>query len=123
MFQVPKKVQDKPEKSLAPVQTQSSKSRQLKKLQGKSQLSACPPPEPQYNSLTELATPISSISAFCQAVLSKIIPNEFWGKGAAQEHNKKCFLKQIHHFIHLRRFESMNLHDVMQGMKVGLPSS
>lgn len=76
-------------------------------------------PELQYTSLTELATPISSVSAFCQAVLSKVIPNEFWGQASSiQEHNKACFLKKVHHFIHLRRFESMCLHEVMQGMKV-----
>jgi len=75
-------------------------------------------PEQQYDSLVELATPVSGVSAFCQAVLSKIIPNEFWGKGLIQEHNKACFLKHVHQFIHLRRFESMCLHEAVQGMKV-----
>jgi len=66
------------------------------------------------DSIVDLATPISNISAFCQAVLSKTIPNGFWGG----DRNKKCFLKSVHHFIHLRRFETMCLHEVMQGMKV-----
>ena len=61
---------------------------------------------------------MSSVSAFCQTVLSKVIPNEFWGQGSVQEHNKTCFLKKVHHFTHLGRFESMCLHEVMQGMKV-----
>lgn len=73
---------------------------------------------PQYDSLVELATPSSAVSAFCQAVLSKVVPNELWGNGPAQEHNKKCFLKHVHQFIHLRRFEIMCLHGVMQGMKI-----
>jgi telomerase reverse transcriptase len=81
---------------------------------------AVPTPALQYGSLTDLATPVSSVSAFCQAVLSKVIPNEFWGQGATQEHNRACFLKRVHHFIHLRRFESMCLHEVMQGMKVSI---
>jgi hypothetical protein len=72
----------------------------------------------RYDSLIELATPVASISAFCQAVLSKIIPNEFWGQGSTQEHNKKCFLKKVNHFIYLRRFESMCLHELMQELKV-----
>jgi telomerase reverse transcriptase len=80
--------------------------------------SAVPPPDFHYASLTELATPVSDISAFCRAVLSKVIPNDFWGQSEIQEHNKACFLKQVHHFINLRRFESMCLHEVMQGMKV-----
>lgn len=72
----------------------------------------------EYSTLTDLATPISSVSAFCQAVISKVIPKDFWGTGPVQEHNRACFLKKVHHFIHLRRFESMCLHEVMQGMKV-----
>lgn len=71
-------------------------------------------PELKCTSLTELATPASSVSAFCQAVISKVIPDGFWG----EKQNKSCFLKKVHHFIHLRRFESMCLHEVMQGMKV-----
>lgn len=73
----------------------------------------------QYASLTELATPAASVSAFCQAVISRVIPNEFWGQESIQEHNKACFLRKIHHFVCLRRFECMYLHEVMQGMKVG----
>ncbi|EGO53691.1 hypothetical protein NEUTE1DRAFT_19417, partial [Neurospora tetrasperma FGSC 2508] len=77
----------------------------------------------QSYSLLDLATPISSISAFCQAVLSKIIPNDFWGssdseEGHPQEHNKSVFLKQIDAFIRLRRFESMTLHNLVQGMQL-----
>lgn len=71
-----------------------------------------------YSSLMELATPISSISNFCQAVLSKIIPNEFWGTGDIQSQNRKLFLKSVDHFIRLRRFETMSLHELMTGLKV-----
>ncbi|KAL2133055.1 hypothetical protein VTI74DRAFT_2994 [Chaetomium olivicolor] len=84
----------------------------------KTNSSAAPTPDLQYTSLTDLATPVAKISAFCQAVLSRVIPNDFWGRGPIQEHNKACFLKKVHHFIHLRRFESMCLHEVMQGMKI-----
>jgi telomerase reverse transcriptase len=73
----------------------------------------------QYASLTELATPAANVSAFCQAVISRVIPNGFWGQDAVQEHNKTCFLNKVDHFVHLRRFESMYLHEMMQGMKVG----
>ncbi|GAB1310439.1 Telomerase reverse transcriptase [Madurella fahalii] len=84
----------------------------------KSKPPAASMPDLQYTSLTELATPISSVSAFCQAIVSKVIPSGFWGQAATQAHNRACFLKKIHHFVHLRRFESMCLHEVMQGMKV-----
>jgi len=69
-------------------------------------------------SLVDLATPISHVSAFCQAVFKRILPNELWGTGEAGSHNKSIFLKHVDRFIKLRRFESMNLHDMMQGLKV-----
>ncbi|KAM4059685.1 telomerase ribonucleoprotein complex - RNA binding domain-containing protein [Hirsutella rhossiliensis] len=68
--------------------------------------------------LVDLACPASCVSAFCQAVLSKIIPNEFWGDGETLCHNKAAFLHKVHHFIKLRRFESMTLHEISQGFKV-----
>lgn len=70
------------------------------------------------SSIFDLATPPSSISAFCQAVLKKIVPNGFWGSGSAAEHNEDLFLKNVDKFISLRRFEGMSLHEVTQGMKV-----
>lgn len=64
------------------------------------------------------ATPVAKVSAFCRSVLSRIIPDEFWGVREEQAHNKKVFLNNVDHFVKLRRFESMSLHDVMHGMKV-----
>lgn len=69
-------------------------------------------------SIVDLATPVSQVSAFCQRVLSKIIPNEFWGVGSTQKHNKELVLRNVDRFIRLRRFENMSLHDVYQGIKV-----
>lgn len=71
-------------------------------------------------SLVQLATSTSQVSAFCQAVLSHIIPNEFWGQGDTLCYNKTSFLQKVDRFIKLRRFESMTLHDVSQGLKVCL---
>lgn len=78
-------------------------------------------PTVQFSSLDELATPTSSVSAFCQAVLSKIVPNDFWGSGELQTHNKAAFLKSIDHFVKLRRFETFSLHELSQGLKVSKP--
>ncbi|KAL2018698.1 hypothetical protein VTK56DRAFT_472 [Thermocarpiscus australiensis] len=112
----PKKGQAASSKVLPLSSRPSSKSVKAGK---KSRQSTSSAPDFHYTSLTELATPVSSVSAFCQAVMSKVIPNDFWGQvPSIQEHNKACFLKKVHHFIHLRRFESMCLHEVMQGMKV-----
>lgn len=70
------------------------------------------------SSIFGLATPPSNISAFCQAVLKKIVPSGFWGSGSIAEHNESTFLKNVDRFISLRRFEGMSLHEVTQGMKV-----
>ena len=68
--------------------------------------------------LVDLATPPARVSAFCQAALDRILPNEFFGPGSIGEQNKNLLLKKVHQFVMLRRFEGMSLHEVMQGMKV-----
>ncbi|RDA96012.1 hypothetical protein CP533_5880, partial [Ophiocordyceps camponoti-saundersi (nom. inval.)] len=69
-------------------------------------------------SLVDAATPVSHVSAFCQAVMSKIIPNQFWGDGDTGSHNKAAFLRKVDHFVKLRRFESISLHEILQGIRV-----
>ncbi len=97
------------------VKASQSKNSKAKK---KSKQSADPTPTLQFETLVELATPVASISAFCQAVLRKIIPADFWGTGDAREPNREVFLKNVDHFLRLRRFESMSLHEAAQGIKV-----
>lgn len=75
-------------------------------------------PAVKFNSLTELATPPSQVSAFCRATLSKMIPNEFWGSGPHQLHNKRLIMSKVDHFVKLRRFEYMSLGEVADGLKV-----
>lgn len=68
--------------------------------------------------IVELATPISKVSSFVQAAVLKVIPSAFWGTGDDGEHNKSLAGQKIQHFIALRRYESTNLHDLLQGFKV-----
>ncbi|PTB67108.1 hypothetical protein BBK36DRAFT_1088057, partial [Trichoderma citrinoviride] len=72
---------------------------------------------PEYESLVELACPVACVSAFCQAALSKIIPDSFWGN-EKNCHNKAVFLRKVDHFIKLRRFETISLHEIAQDFKV-----
>ncbi|QGI75914.1 unnamed protein product [Fusarium fujikuroi] len=65
-----------------------------------------------------LATPSSQVSSFCQAVLSKIIPRDFWGDDAVQKRNKFTIMRSVDRFIRLRRFETMSLHEITQNMKM-----
>ncbi|KAL8331586.1 hypothetical protein RB593_002150 [Gaeumannomyces tritici] len=74
--------------------------------------------EGHNTSTLDLSSPVSHVSAYCQAVLSKIIPTDFWGTGNVQIENKRRFLKHVDHFVKLRRFETMNLHELKQGFKI-----
>lgn len=67
-----------------------------------------------------MATSSAEVSSFCQAVFKKVIPQGFWGSGSAADHNKLQFMKKIDQFISLRRFESMTLYELTQGIQVSL---
>ncbi|EGX91766.1 telomerase reverse transcriptase, putative [Cordyceps militaris CM01] len=68
--------------------------------------------------IVDLATPVSHVSVFLQAVLSKILPGAFLGEGDDLRHNQALLAKKAHHFVTLRRFESMSLHELSQGFKI-----
>ena len=74
--------------------------------------------EPPKAPLVSQATPHADVSAFCQAVLSNLIPNRFWGTGSRGQENKNVIMRNIDRFVRLRRFESLSLHAVFQGLKV-----
>ncbi|KAL2072875.1 hypothetical protein VTL71DRAFT_12218 [Oculimacula yallundae] len=80
-----------------------------------SNLITIPPKKP---SMMNHATPTANVFAFCRAVLSRLIPDEFWGSGNVKRHNLKIFHQNIDKFIELRRFESLSLHEVTQGLKI-----
>jgi hypothetical protein len=73
----------------------------------------------QKNCFIDYATPSSSVSAFCRAVLTKVIPNAFFGVGQGGRDNRRLIMKQIDRFIRLSRYESLSLHEVCEGLKVG----
>ncbi|KAI9884054.1 MAG: hypothetical protein M1823_004168 [Watsoniomyces obsoletus] len=64
------------------------------------------------------ATPAASVSAFVRATLDHIIPNGFWGNGKTQMENKQLLMRKVDHFISQRRFESISLHEILQGFKI-----
>ncbi|KAJ5496602.1 reverse transcriptase [Penicillium fimorum] len=69
-------------------------------------------------SLTDYATPASSVSAFCRAVIQKVIPRQFWGVGPDGISHLRLVLRHVDQFIKLRRFESLSLHEVCKGVKI-----
>ncbi|KAJ5577953.1 Telomere reverse transcriptase [Penicillium hispanicum] len=74
-------------------------------------------PKPKL-SLTDYATPVSSVSAFCRSVLQKLIPLQFFGEGSEGKLNRNLVMQHVDSFIKLRRFENLSLHEVCKGLKV-----
>ncbi|KAK1527644.1 telomerase reverse transcriptase [Colletotrichum costaricense] len=79
---------------------------------------AAPPLLPTFDAITDLATPAAHVSAFCQAVLAKIIPDEMWGTGEGGTYNKSQILRKVDHFVKLRRFEAISLCELADGLKI-----
>lgn len=74
--------------------------------------------EQLHDNVLHLATPASQVSAFCRSVISHVFSSQFWGEGEAKVHNEANIMARIDRFVRLGRYESMSMHDVMQGMKV-----
>ena len=72
----------------------------------------------QNTSIVTFATPISDVSAFCRATISKLVPDGFWGEKDGGAENKAIVMQNIDRFVYLRRFETVSLHLVSQGLKV-----
>lgn len=71
---------------------------------------------------TNLATPVSCVSAFCQAVIKKVIPRGFWGTEEVQKHNQRVILQMVDQFLRARKFETLSLDEIMSTLKVFAPS-
>lgn len=67
----------------------------------------------QDTCFTDMACPTAHVSAFCRAVVANVIPNAFWGGDS----NKSIIMSWIDHFVHLRRFESLTLHQVIENIQ------
>ncbi|PGH29534.1 telomerase reverse transcriptase [[Emmonsia] crescens] len=73
---------------------------------------------PRKLPMTDYATPHAAVSAFCRAVLLKLIPNELYGYGEDGIKNRDIIMRHVDSFVQLRRFESLSLHEVSQGLKI-----
>jgi telomerase reverse transcriptase len=63
-----------------------------------------------------MACHTAHVSAFCRAVIFKVIPDGFWGN----DENKRTIMYWVDQFVDLRRFESLTLHQVTQEIQVYL---
>ncbi|RDW94000.1 telomerase reverse transcriptase [Aspergillus mulundensis] len=73
--------------------------------------------KPKVN-LTDHATPTASISAFCRAAIRSLIPLGFFGVGDQGISHQKIILGHVDRFIRMRRYESLSLHEVCEGIKI-----
>lgn len=61
-----------------------------------------------------MACPTAHVSAFCRAVVTKVIPKGFWG----DNDNERAIMHCIDQFVGLRKFETLTLHQVTQKLQV-----
>lgn len=63
---------------------------------------------------TDMACPTAHVSAFCRAVVAKVIPRGFWGNDG----NKRTIMHYIDQFVSLRKYETLTMHQVTQNLEV-----
>jgi telomerase reverse transcriptase len=68
--------------------------------------------------IADLATPGTAVSAFVRSAISRLIPTEAWGTGDIGKSNASWFLLNVDNFVQRRKFESMTLHEIIQGLKI-----
>lgn len=70
------------------------------------------------DSILAYATPAAHVSAFCRAVIGRILPGNAVGVGADGEHNLRVLCGMVDQFVQMRRYESLSLHEVFQNLKI-----
>jgi telomerase reverse transcriptase len=73
----------------------------------------------QRANLTDYATPVASVSAFCKAVIQNLVPLEFFGTGEQGYAHQEIILGHVDRFTRLRRFENLSLDDICRSIRVG----
>lgn len=63
---------------------------------------------------TMYRTSTKGVARFLKLVLLHLVPHELFGS----RHNRKQFLAMIDNFVFARRFETLSLHHIIQGMRI-----
>ena len=74
-------------------------------------------PKKELPHFAKLASSVARVSAFCRAVIRNVIPFELVGAESVQSPNWKVLMQQVDKFLRLRRFETVTLEDILQGLK------
>lgn len=64
------------------------------------------------------ATVLTSVSAFCRAVIRNVFPPDAFGTGSCEDDSFEIIMRAVDSFVCLRRYESFSLHNVIQGMAI-----
>lgn len=73
--------------------------------------------DPESSFLPYTSSP-DQVSAFCQSIMTKVVPHGLFGTEDEGRANWQKILGHIDRFVQMRKFESLSLHDVCQGLKV-----
>ena len=69
---------------------------------------------------TSLSIPSSNVSAFIRSVLRRLLPPTSFGAGEEGESNWRVFSRSVNAFLTKRKFETLCLNDIMQGIKISV---
>lgn len=64
------------------------------------------------------ASSSAQVSAFCRAAVRSVFPFDFFCSCGTRPSNIDVVARQIDRFVSLRRFETMSLHDALQGLAI-----
>lgn len=70
------------------------------------------------HSFLPYSTHPSRVSAFCRMAITHLLPSDAFGVGPDGAQNHQHIMMSIDKFVQMRRFESMTLHRVVQGLRV-----
>ncbi|QIX00073.1 hypothetical protein AMS68_005590 [Peltaster fructicola] len=69
---------------------------------------------PALDDSIALAIPDNMVVAFCQAAVLNVFGAECFGS----VHNRRCIEAKINHFVRLRRYENVSVHDLLDGIRI-----
>lgn len=77
-----------------------------------------PPETDAETSFLPHSTRAECVSAFCRSVLRRLLPATCFGTGLDGTHNFNTIMYHVDRFVHMRRFETMSLHEVIQHLRI-----
>lgn len=74
----------------------------------------------KHMDMIDLATPTAQVSAFIRAVIGNVWPRDLFGSGEGGAQNWKRLMVKVDAFVQARRYETLSLDSVMDGVHVSI---